>query len=206
MKEAQTDRIVDVVSVVIISFATVFSAWCGYRAATWGGLVSQNFSMSNALHLRAAESLDRANATQAVDVALFTHYIIADLEGHRNVAEYIRSRFRPEMQPAFKAWLATKPATNPAAPRTPFAMKEYSLATRQEAEKFDAQAQQHFDDASRARSFSDRYVLLTVLFASVSFLGGISIKLRPPLHIILVSFGTLVLIGASIAMFLMPTA
>jgi hypothetical protein len=32
------------------------------------------------------------------------------------------SRFRDEFKPAFAAWLAKKPFTNPSAPETPFAM------------------------------------------------------------------------------------
>ena len=93
------------------------------------------------------------------------------------------------------------PATNRRELRTPFAMKEYQPSDRAAAVKFNEAASTFFDQALHARRRSDRYILLTVLFASVSFLGGISTKLRTPFHLIMVSFGAVVLTGAAILIF-----
>src|SRR6185437_2799937 len=64
------DEIVDVVSVVIISCATVFSAWCGFEAAKWSGVQTERYQAANSTRIAASETLDRANAEQIVDVQL----------------------------------------------------------------------------------------------------------------------------------------
>ena len=53
------------------------------------------------------------------------------------LADFYYARFRDEFEPAVKAWVATKPLKNPDAPLTPFAMPEYKLAAREEAERQD---------------------------------------------------------------------
>lgn len=198
------DEIVDVASVVIISCATVFSAWCGFEAAKWSGVQTERYQAANSTRIAASETLDRANAEQVVNVQLFLQYMVSDLQGRTDIATYIERRFRPEVKVAMKAWLATKPLTNPHAPPTPFTMRQYHLAARNQASKLNARAEEIVEMALKARNRSDRYVLLTVLFASVSFLGGVSTKLRAPLHVILVSFGTIVLTGSVIALFFIP--
>ena len=82
------------------------------------------------------------------------------------LADFYEQRFRPEFVPAFDAWQDTDPLTNPEAPPTPFAMPEYQLESRTEAEQLDAASR----SAGRAvvrRNIqrSANYVLAVVLFA-----------------------------------------
>ena len=51
------------------------------------------------------------------------------------------TRFRQEFKPAFNAWIATKPLKTKGAPLTPFAMPQYRLAARAEAERLDQTAE-----------------------------------------------------------------
>jgi hypothetical protein len=53
-------------------------------------------------------------------------------------------------------------------------MAEYVQEEEQEAKRHDAKAAEMMSAAQEANETSDRYVLLTVLFATVLFLGGIS--------------------------------
>jgi hypothetical protein len=194
---------VDVTSVAIISLATVFSAWCGYQATLWSGVQSEQYHLSSVARTRASEQLARANVEELYDRHLFVQYMISNINGARSTATYIRSLFRPEARGVIDRWLAM-PATNRRGLRTPFAMKEYHPTDRALAVRFNDQANEFFDSALYARRRSDRYVLLTVLFASVSFLGGISTKLRPPFHLIMVCFGALVLTGAAVLILFFP--
>ena len=63
-----------------------------------------------------------AQAQTQVDVATFIAWADAERRGEEKVAAFYVDRFRDEFRPAYDAWIATDPFTNPAAPPTPFAM------------------------------------------------------------------------------------
>src|SRR5216117_888886 len=66
------------------------------------------------------------------------------------------------------------PLHNPHAPLTPFQMAEYVQPELLEAQPPQREAEKLEAAARQANQFSDQYVLLTVLFATVLFFGGIS--------------------------------
>jgi hypothetical protein len=90
---------------------------------------------------------------------------------------FIAIRFRDEFRPAFDAWLASRPLSNPDALGTPFEHPEYSNASEQASQRLAAEAEQHTLDARAANDRGDNYVLLTVLFAIALFFAGVSGKL-----------------------------
>lgn len=108
------------------------------------------------------------------------------------------------MRVAMTAWLATKPRVNPKAPSSPFVMPEYSLRTRAEASRLAATADKDFEGAQTANQYADDYLLLTVVFAGVSFLGGISTKMFYPRHVILICVGLLGLIYGAVRLVELP--
>ena len=85
-------------------------------------------------------------------------------------------RFRPGFQVAFDAWRATKPESNPNAPRGPTYMPEYHQPGLIEAGVLDKQADEAFASGEDAGSRSDKYIRTTVFLASVLFLVGISTR------------------------------
>ena len=95
--------------------------------------------------------------------------------------EIAERRFRPEFQVAFEAWLATDPATNPDAPPGPTYMPEYERPGKEEAQRLDAEADEHFTKGAEAGEVADRYVRITVYLATVLFLVGISGHFRVPM-------------------------
>ena len=80
---------------------------------------------------------DLANAQQQVDVATFMQWVDAYARGETELVTFYRERFRPEFKPAFDAWIATKPLKTKGAPLTPFAMPQYRLAAKAEADRLD---------------------------------------------------------------------
>src|SRR5438876_10407981 len=96
-----------------------------------------------------------------------------DVATHR-FEDFLYQRFRPEMRKALDAWLKTDPLHNPHAPLTPFQMAEYVQPELLEAQRQQREAGKMEATARQANQFSDQYVLLTVLFATVLFFGGIS--------------------------------
>ena len=93
---------------------------------------------TSAIRIEAARAQGLAQAQTQVDVATFIAWVDAERRGEEKVAAFYVDRFRDEFRPAYDAWIATDPFTNPAAPPTPFAMDEYQLAAREDAERLDA--------------------------------------------------------------------
>ena len=113
-----------------------------------------------------------------VDVATFIAWADAHGQGDRDRADFFVERFRDEFKPAFDAWMATRPFTNPDAPPTPFAMAEYQVASRDEAARLDAAAEASAAEVRLDIQRSSNYVLTVVLYAIVLFFAGMSTRLR----------------------------
>ena len=193
-RRARVDFFVDVAAVGLISLATVLTAWCGYQAARWSTLATRQYQEASSTRLGAATHAARANALEIVDINLFLQYIIAVDENHIAVRDFIVKRFRPEMRPAFAAWLAAHPLTNPSAPTSPFVMPQYRLGENELASKMQATAGEKFAAAQQANETGDDYVRLTVIFAAVSFLAGISTRFPYPIHGVVIGIGFVMLL------------
>jgi hypothetical protein len=115
------------------------------------------------------------------------------------LADFYEQRFRPEFQPAFDAWLATRPFQDPSAPATPFAMPEYHTAAAAEAEQLGAQADAYSEEQRRDIQRATNYVLAVVLFSVSLFFAAISTKLTSRrVRVALLSVGCVVLVGTCI--------
>ena len=97
------------------------------------------------------------------------------------------------------AWVATRPLRNPDAPLTPFAMPQYQLAAREEAERLEADAEANAAEARTNVQRATNYVLAVVLFATALFFAGMSAKLRTRrLRVALLVFGVVTFVGTAL--------
>jgi hypothetical protein len=200
----KVDRVVDVASVALISVAAVLSALFGYQSGRWSGQQARLYNVANADRIQSSEAAGRANTLTLIDVGLFLSYISAvDVHDTRK-ERFIYARLRPEMRPAMVAWLASKPLTNSKAPSSPFVMPQYALKTRTDAVRLDAVAAASFAEAQEANRHADDFLLLTVIFAGVSFLAGMSTKMVYPSHLILICIGMVGLIYGGIRLAELP--
>jgi hypothetical protein len=168
---------VEIVAAVLLSLAAVAIAWSGYQATRWNGEQAKAASRTNAIRIDAARASSLAEAQTEVDVATFIQWIDARAGRDAALASFYRARFRKEFKPAFSAWLATRPLTNPDAPPTPFAMPTYKLAAAAEAERLDAAAEASAAGVRRYIQRGSNYVLGVVLFSVSLFFAGMSAKL-----------------------------
>jgi hypothetical protein len=189
----------ELAATILLALATVATAWSGYQASRWNGEQAKAFSRASALRIESAKADSLANAQTQVDVATFTQWVDAYAQGETELADFYWRRFRAEFKPAMNAWVATRPRQNPNAPLTPFAMPEYRVAAREEAEELQAEAEAWSTKARTNVQRSTNYVLGVVLFAAALFFAGISTKLEAPgARRAVLGLGLVVFVGAAL--------
>ncbi len=175
-QDRSRERRFEVWSALLMSLATVATAWCAYQSAEWGG--EQSFMLGESTRAGRAAALQQSLAMQrrSLDAALFMEWIGAIATGDQRLEDFYRERFRPGMAVAVEAWLATDPRNNPDAPPHPFMMPEYRVEEDSLGAAEESRSQETWQIAREYDERADRYVLLTVVFASVLFFAGISEK------------------------------
>jgi hypothetical protein len=170
---------VEIVATVLLAIAAVATAWSSYQANRWNGETTKASGRVNALRLDAARAQGLAEGQTQVDIAMYFQWVNATATEDTELADFYRERFRPEFQPAFDAWLAADPLTNPEAPPSPFAIADqYQLQARTDAERFDEEAEAMAARVRRNVQRSANYILGVVMFAVALFFAGMSTKLR----------------------------
>ena len=172
------DRRVEVLAALLLSLATVLTAWCSYQAARWDNEQSARTARAAAGRVEAAKLENQAVVLAAVQAGLFTQYLVAGSLGDQALAGALYARFPPELQTATAAWQARASATDAPPPASPFEMPEYRLPAQAQAQRLQEQVARNTAAAGEADAHADRYVLLTVVCATAIFFGGISGKFR----------------------------
>jgi len=162
-------RILDIVTVFVLSVTAVLTAWCGFEASKWGGEMSIAFSQASSARIQASNAEGTARDARLYDLSMFTEWVLADADGNDELRIFIEERFTPEFAVAFDAWLAGDRAE-----RGPFVMEEYVPPGTEEAAELAATADAKFAEALENNQRGDNYSLLTVLFALVLFLTAMS--------------------------------
>lgn len=188
------DRIVDITSLAVISAAAVLTAVCSYQSGRWSGAQARHYDLANANRAAAAMSTNHTIADTAIDVNMFLQWSIAEEQGDKARESFLFQRFRPEMQRAVAAWLKTDPMHNARAPKSPFGMPQYSSKESNAAGQDERSAHENFDEAQLANRHADDFLLLTVIFASASFLAGMSTKMVFPRHLVVVAVSLVALV------------
>ena len=197
----------EVIATILLAFATVATAWSGYQASRWNGEQAKAFSRAGATRVESAKADSLANAQTQVDVATFTQWVDAYALEQTMLADFYFKRFRAEFKPAVDAWVATRPLRNEDAPLTPFAMPEYQLAAREEAERLETEAETLAAAGRTNVQRATNYVLCVVLFAAVLFFAGIGTKLESvTLRRVLLGFGVVLFVGTLVWLATFPVS
>jgi hypothetical protein len=197
---------VELFSTILLAVAAVGTAWSTYQSTQWRGEQAVATSKATAARIHSSQAATRAGQETQVDLATFIQWVDADVHGDEKLARFYRKRFRREFRPAFAAWLATDPKTNPDAPLTPFAMPQYRIAAARESERLNALAGVYANAAGEANRRADDDILAVVLFATALFFAGISTKLQSlRQREVLLALGWLVFLGTAIWLATLPT-
>jgi hypothetical protein len=167
------DRRVELIAAIMLSIATVVTAWSAYQATRWSGDQAENYTSASATRTESVRASTEANRQVLIDVATFLNWLDAEQSGDHALANDIHVRMRREFLPAFDAWLATAPAAS-IPDGTPFELPEYRLAAEERAKRLEAKAAALFEDGNESNDVGDDFVLAAVLFASVLFFSGLA--------------------------------
>jgi hypothetical protein len=172
-ERVERDRRVELIAAILLSAATVVTAWSAYQATRWSGEQAEGYTRASAFRTESVRASSRANAQIAVDVQTYLGWLDAIRADDVELADFIRERMRGEFRVAFEAWLSTVPPGEiPSG--TPFELEEYVLAEQARADELEDQAAAAFDEGREANRVGDNFVLAAVLFASVLFFSGLA--------------------------------
>jgi hypothetical protein len=168
------DRLISITEAVLLSVVALLAAWSGYAAAKWSTESRVELATASSLRIEASRADADAFELRNFDSSTFESWFSAYIAANKNAIRLAERRFRPEFKVAFDAWRATKPETNPEAPRGPTYMPQYKRPGVAEARVRDDRAKAAFLDGEKDGATADKYVRLTVVLASILFLVGIS--------------------------------
>lgn len=179
----------EIAAAIILSLASLLTAWSSYQAAQWSRTQSIRSNGSVAKMVESAQLSTLAGQDTLVDVVTFTNWLEAVSTDNQALADFYRERFREEFQPSFDAWLALEPLQNREAPSSPFAMPVYSPANRLEAAQRQVEAGELQVEARAAAVNAELYVRNTLFLASALFFVGMSrlfslVKVRFALEVV----------------------
>ncbi|HYJ24517.1 MAG TPA: hypothetical protein VE027_05900 [Acidimicrobiia bacterium] len=169
-----SEKRMEIITVAILAFAALSTAWSGYQASLWDGIQSSNYTQASGSRTNAAQQRTAANQFRLADLSVFENYIDAVLLERPAVADFYFERFRDEFRVGFDAWMALDPLNNPDAPPSPFAMPEYQLSQDAEADRLEARADELFQAGEDANTISDVYTMTTLLFAAALFFAAMA--------------------------------
>jgi hypothetical protein len=175
---ANWDKGLELVCVLLMATASLAAAWSGFQAASWGGEMSESYSVASGLRMESGQAANVANQLTLLNIEMFNNWAEARIDGNAQLEEFYRNRFSGELETATVAWLATEPFTNPDAPTSPFVMVEYSRPETVRAAELAEQANATFAAGTEAGETGDEYVFSTVFLAMVLFFAGLAAKLN----------------------------
>ncbi|MCC7161334.1 MAG: hypothetical protein IT331_02480 [Anaerolineae bacterium] len=175
-REKILDHWLELAATVLLALATVATAWSGYQSTLWGGKQTDHSSAATVAIIRTSKYANLAEQKLTLHADLFSQWLGARGANNQPLADFMQRRFPEPLKTAAIAWQATQPLTDPTAPTTPFAMAEYVLPETLEMQHWEAVSEAEFQAAAEAGIIADRYLLFTIIFASVLFFGGVTGK------------------------------
>jgi hypothetical protein len=204
---ARPERLLELAAVLLLSLTTLATAWSGYQAARWSGEQSQLYARASATRIKSQQQSTAAGQRRIDDLLYFNEWLDARQSGDARLAALYRRRFRPAFVPAFDAWIAQRPFTNPKAIAGPLYMPQYRPVELARARRLDDAADDLYQEGTQAKANDDHYILSTVFFAAVLFFAGISLRLDwRPLRILVLGLAGMMLLAGTTFVLTLPVA
>ena len=204
-KEPPKKRWVEPVTAVLMALATVGTAWCSYKSASWTRQSNRLMNEYNSLERRAGVLTLQGMQSATIHSAMFMQMLAAQEAGNEKLANFYVERFPPDVRKAYDAWLAQKPFENPKADPHPFVPNLYESRGSREAAELSAKAANNLLVARRAGNTSGQYLANTVLFATMLFFANAVLKFEQKrVRIVSFAFAVAVFVFSVVRTALLP--
>ncbi len=188
-RDPGSNRILEVMAVLLLGIATVGSAWCGYQATRWNGEEGRRARAASDAQVEGARLFALGTQILAYDSNMIAQYATAVTEDNGELQKFIRSTLvRAEFLPTFDAWEADVKAG-----QTPVPLFEDEEYLAEQFGGFRATQVLSVDEQAaglEASENTDAYVLTTLILASALFFAGVTTSFR-------VRFARIVLLAGS---------
>lgn len=170
-KNHQSDRHgFEALAVVLLSLATVGTAWCSYQASVWGSQ-STILSIQSVAHRREASDFrTKANQAYTLDIFLFSQYLHAHNASNMPLADFYARQFSPELKQAYDS--QSRSLKIPGADADPFTKDLYHSPLLPKADTLESESEQMWLDSLEAAKAGQQYTLISVLLATALFFSG----------------------------------
>ena len=165
----------EILSAIILSLATILTAWCGYQATRWSGEQALYYSEASALRIKSAQSNGQATQTSAMHVGLFVQYAAAISQDNKNLADFLYPPLSADRESGDRCVAGHSAAQKSRCARQ--SVPDARVRASADAAGKGARCAGGSEVCARPMKRTNApisYVLLTVIFASVLFFGGIS--------------------------------
>jgi hypothetical protein len=195
----------EAIALVLLSLATVGTAWCSYQAAVWSGMSQRIMNMSAAASRRSVTAQLQSYQFALLDVMLFSEYVNARASSNDVLATFYANRFRAEAKIAFDKWLAMHPFTNSNAPPHPFVTNLYQPRLLIESRNDAEESQRLWQRAGEAGRTGRNYVLVTVSLAAALFFAATASKFQTGwIHQAVLILGLFAFLFAAVRLLTLP--
>jgi hypothetical protein len=178
LPESPGYSVLEIVEALVLAMVAIATAWSGYHAALWTERQSELYGEASKLRVQAEGAATTANQERLYYAATVAEWLKAEAHGEKRLSDLFERRFLPEFHPAFEAWKKTDPVNNPNAPAGPQLMAEFRSSKTEQAARLNDEATEVFERGTKARQFSDDYVRLTVILATVLLLTAASQRFK----------------------------
>ena len=188
-----SNRLSEMVAVLLLGIATIGTAWCGYEASRWNQDQGDLARQSSDLRVEANRQFGLATQAIAYDANLVAQYAKAVVDGDTRLQDFYRSTlFRPAFLPVLERWQESLQAGK--APQNLLEDRDYldsQLAGYQETQ---SRAEAIDVEAKRAGENGDEYVLITLLLAAALFFAGVTTSFKmQAARLVLIALATLLI-------------
>jgi hypothetical protein len=206
LDDSERERLLDLISTIILSITVVLTAFSAWQATLWDGEQAEAYARASSARSQANAALIDATTEIGYDHSSFALAVAEYFRADQDFVDFFMQRLvRDEFRPALETWIAHGPLVNVNAPDTPFELPEYTNAQLEASKSLSSEAEAELAFGDKANRRGDNYVLATVFFAAVLFFTGVVTKFKSDsIRFGALALASVALIGATAFLLTLP--
>lgn len=171
------DRIIEIVTVLLLGITTIGTAWCGFQSVRWSGASADYAQASSDKQVEAARLFGLATQRVAYDATITAQFAQAVAAQNAGLQEFYRSSLvRKDFLPTLDEWEREVKAG-----RTPTPLADNADYIEAQLGPYREQIAAAQQDAQQSRymgATASTYVSITILLAAALFFAGVISSFR----------------------------